>query len=169
MTRSIVATAIVTLLIIAVQLSILSTLRVAGTVVMIVWLWPLALGLAGAVSLSLWAALACGVLFDTHAATHFGLSALVALALAYVASRLGKEGVGDIDSAAWWVTPAIAGVAGLAAPLTYVIGGVVWLDFSLWHDSVGPMMLVNALAFVVLARPFVRVARWSSGTQRVRR
>ena len=77
----------------------------AGVVVMLVWLWPLAMGLAGLTALSLLGALVAGVFFDTHAMTPFGLTALVAILLAYGASRLGREGVGDLDSAAWWVTP----------------------------------------------------------------
>ena len=53
-----------------------------------------------------------GVFFDTHATTPFGLTAMVGVVLAYGASRLGKEGVGDLDSAAWWVTPILAAARG---------------------------------------------------------
>jgi cell shape-determining protein MreD len=96
---------IVTLFVVALQLSVFSSWRFAGVVVMLVWLWPLAVGMAGLTALSLWCALVAGIFFDTHTTTPFGLTALVALALAYGASRLGREGVGDLDSAAWWVTP----------------------------------------------------------------
>ena len=169
MTRSVVPVTFVTLFLVALQLSVFSSLRFAGVVVMIVWLWPLCLGLVGRTGLGLWSALVAGVFFDTHSVTPFGLTALVALILAYGASRLGKEGVGDLESAAWWVTPVLAGVGGLFAPALYVAAGVFALDFSLWRNSVAPMMLVNAVAFVVLARPVTRLARWSSGLGRSRR
>ena len=126
---------------------------------MIVWLWPLAMGLAGLTVLSLWCALVAGVFFDTHASTPFGLTAVVALLLAYGASRLGREGVGDLDSAAWWVTPILAAGAGAAAPVIYTVGGVGVLNFSLWHGSLVNSMVVNAVAFFVLARPVSRLAR----------
>jgi cell shape-determining protein MreD len=159
---------LVTLLIVALQLSVFSSLRVSGVVIMIVWLWPLAMGLAGLTSLALWSAVVAGVFFDTHAVTPFGLTAIVALALAYGASRLGKEGVGDLDSAAWWVTPLIAAAAGFVAPAIFVGASFFTLNFSLWRDSLLTAMIVNAVAFFILARPMTHLARWvgSSGGSR---
>jgi hypothetical protein len=150
---------VVTLLVVAVQLTVLSSLRIEGVVVMLVWLWPLAMGLTGFTSLALVCAVISGVFFDTHTTTPFGLTALVALVIAYAASRLGREGVGDLDSAAWWVTPVLAGVGGFFAPLLYVVSGAFALDFNLWRGSVLDMMFVNAVAFFVLARPVTRLAR----------
>ena len=164
MNRALAPVTVVTLFIVGVQLSIFSSLRFAGVVVMLVWLWPLVVGLAGLTTVALWSAAIAGVFFDTHATTPFGLTAAVGVILAYAASRLGKEGVGDLDSAAWWVTPALAGLAGLLAPLLYVIGGVVALSFSLWRSSLPEMMVVNAAAFAVLARPLARVAQVVGGT-----
>jgi cell shape-determining protein MreD len=162
--RLLVPVTLVTLLIVAIQLSVFSSLRVSGVVIMIVWLWPLAMGLAGLTSLALWSAVVAGVFFDTHAVTPFGLTAIVALALAYGASRLGKEGVGDLDSAAWWVTPLIAAAAGFVAPALFVGASFFTLDFSLWRDSLLPAMIVNAVAFFILARPMTRLARWVGNT-----
>jgi cell shape-determining protein MreD len=166
--RLLVPVTLVTLLIVAIQLSVFSSLRVSGVVIMIVWLWPLAMGLAGLTSLALWSAVVAGVFFDTHAVTPFGLTAIVALALAYGASRLGKEGVGDLDSAAWWVTPLIAAAAGFVAPALFVGASFFTLNFSLWRDSLLTAMIVNAVAFFVLARPMTRLARWvgNTGTRR---
>ncbi len=147
-----------TLGIVGVQLTVFTQWRFDGAVVMLVWLWPLAVGLTGLTSLALVVGIVTGLLFDAQSATPFGLSALVAVALAFVASRLGKEGVGDLDSAAIWVTPGIAAVGGLLAPALYVASGVFALNFSLWHGSVINSMLVNAVAFAVLARPVTRFA-----------
>lgn len=169
MRRLLVPVTLVTLLIVAIQLSVFSSLRVSGVVIMIVWLWPLAMGLAGLTSLALWSALVAGVFFDTHAVTPFGLTAIVALALAYGASRLGKEGVGDLDSAAWWVTPLIAAAAGFVAPAIFVGASFFTLNFSLWRDSLLTAMIVNAVAFFILARPMTRLARWVGSTGGSRR
>jgi cell shape-determining protein MreD len=158
--RALIPVTVVTLFIVALQLSILSPLRFAGVVVMLVWLWPFALGLGGFTMLSVWSAVVAGVFFDTHAVTPFGLTAVVGVLLAYGASRLGKEGVGDLDSAAWWVTPALSAGAGFAAPLMYVIGGFVTFHFSMWRAGTLASMVVNALAFLILARPVARIARF---------
>lgn len=147
-----------TLVVVGVQFAVFTQWRFAGVVVMLVWLWPVAVGLTGLTSLALFAGALAGVLFDAQSATPFGLSALVGLILAYGASRLGKEGVGDLDSAALWVTPLLAAAAGFVAPLLFVIGGVFALNFSLWRGSLVNSMLVNAAAYFVLARPVTRVA-----------
>lgn len=158
--RALLPATIATLFVVAIQLSIFSGLRFAGVVVMLVWLWPLAMGLAGLTALSMWCAVVAGVFFDTHATTPFGLTAIVALLLAYGASRLGREGVGDLDSAAWWVTPLLAAGAGFVAPALFVGTSFITLNFSLWRDSLLAAMVVNAIAFFLLARPVTRLARW---------
>ncbi|MDH2903950.1 MAG: hypothetical protein PXZ08_08380 [Actinomycetota bacterium] len=161
---------LVTLMVVGVQFAVFTQWRFAGAVIMLVWLWPVALGLTGLTSLAVFAGLLAGLLFDAQSATPFGLSAVVGVFLAYGASRLGKEGVGDLDSAALWVTPAIAAAAGFLAPLLFVIGGAFVLNFSLWRGSLLDSMLVNTVAFLLLARPMTRVAlAVSSSAIRARR
>lgn len=169
MRRALVPLALVSLLGVAVQITIFSTLRFGGVVVMLVWLWPFCVGLAGFTSLALVAAVITGFFFDTHGTTPFGLSVAVALVLAYGASRLGREGVGDLDSAAWWVTPALGALAGFAAPALFVFFGFFALDFNLWRGSLVSAMVVNAVAFCILARPVTRVARAIGGLEVARR
>jgi hypothetical protein len=128
------------------------------------------MGLAGFTSLALYVALVGGVLVDTHATTPFGLTAIVGLLLAYSSSLLGREGVGDLDSAAYWVTPVLAAVGGFFAPLVYTFGGVFAFNFELWRGSLVAMMVVNAVAFLLLARLVTRLARGvASVGERVRR
>jgi cell shape-determining protein MreD len=159
-TRALIPVTVVTMFLVGVQLSVFSSLRIADVVFMLVWLWPFTLGLAGFTTLSIWAALVGGVFFDTHASTPFGLTAMVGVLLAFGASRLGKEGVGDLDSAAWWVTPVLAAAAGAAAPIIYTLGGAGVLNFTLWRGSLVNMVVVNACAFLILARPVARLARY---------
>ena len=159
MRRALIPVALVTLTIVGLQLAVFSALRFDGVVVMLVWLWPFAVGLTGVTSLAVWGALLSGLFFDTHSASPFGLTIVVAVTLAYIASRLGREGVGDLDSAAWWVTPVLAGVAGLLAPAFYVALGYGELNFGLWRGSLLASMEVNAVAFFLLARPSARLAR----------
>ena len=159
MSRALVPALVMTLFLVGVQLAILTNLRVAGVVVMAVWLWPLAVGLSGSRGLALFVAGVGGLCVDAHAITPFGLSAVVGGVVAWVAARLGREGVGDLDSAAWWVTPILGAVVGLATPALYVILGGVLLNFTLWRGSVLSAMWVNAVAFALFARPLAYVAR----------
>ena len=127
---------------------------------MLVWLWPLALSLTGSTVFAVAAGFVAGVLFDAHTATPFALSGVVGAALAGLISLLAREGVGDLDAAAWWVAPLISAVGGFLAPVIYVVGGSLVGQTSLWRASLFSMMLVNALAFFLFARPLARVARW---------
>jgi hypothetical protein len=168
--RTLLPATIVTLFVVAIQLEILSSLRVAGTVIMLVWLWPVAMGLAGFTGLAIYVAVLGGVLVDTHATTPFDLTAIVGVLAAYGASLLGREGVGDLDSAAYWVTPVLAALAGFTAPVLYTIGGFFVFNFELWRGSLVDMMVVNAVAFLLFARLVTRLARGvASVGERVRR
>jgi rod shape-determining protein MreD len=157
-TRARILIILATLAVVGVQVAVMTQWRFDGVVVMLVWLWPLSVGLTGVTSLAILSAILSGALFDAYSATPFGLSAIVALVVAFVASRMGKEGVGDLDSAAFWVTPALAGVGGFFAPLIFVMSGVFALNFSLWRGSLVNSMVINALAFIILARPMTRLA-----------
>jgi rod shape-determining protein MreD len=151
--------AVVSVLITGLQLAVFSSWRFAGVVVMLVWLWPVCLGLAGSGPQAITGGAVSGFLFDAHAQTHFGLTAVVGASIGYAVSRLGREGVGDLDSAALWVAPIIGAAAGFVTPVLYVVGGVVFLDFDLWRGSLLAMMVVNATAFFLLVRPLTRLAR----------
>ena len=159
MTRALVPVTLVTLVVVGVQLAIFSTLRIEGVVVMLVWLWPAVMGLMGFTSIAVVVGIEAGLFFDTHSAAPFGLTIVVGVALAWLASRLGREGVGDLDSAAWWVTPVLGAVAGALAPFLYVGLGYLELNGSLWRGSVLSSAEVNAIAFFLLARPVARLAR----------
>jgi hypothetical protein len=155
-----VALAVTTLILVAAQIAVFSPLRIAGVVVMIVWLWPLALSLTGSTIFAVIAGFIAGVLFDAHTQTPFALSGVVGALVAGLISFLAREGVGDLDAAAWWVPPIIGAVGGFLAPLIYVIGGAMVGQTSLWRASLLTMMLINAAAFFVLVRPLARAARW---------
>ena len=169
MNRATVAAFVATCALVAVQLDIVSPWRISGVVIMLVWLWPVAFGVAGATGPAVATGILAGLLFDARTVTPYGLTALVGALLGLAAARLGREGVGDLDGAAWWMAPLIALVAGFVAPLIFATGGFVTGQSDLWRGNLGTMMVVNAAAFFVLARPLARVARvicdlggWSS-------
>jgi hypothetical protein len=158
-TRALVIAAVASVLLVSVQISIVSPLRIEGVVVMLVWLWPLALALTGSTAVAVAAGAFTGLLFDAHTFTPFGLSAIVGALLAWGISALAREGIADLDAAAWWMPPALFGAAGLLAPALFVGLAALTGHSDVWRDSLFAMMVVNALAFVVLARPVSRVAK----------
>ena len=169
MSRLLAVLVVITGLLVAVQLDVLSHVRIFGVVVMVVWLWPFCLGLLGAGPAALITGAVAGLCFDAHAATAFGLNAAVGAALAAIAVRLGRNSVGDVDGAAWWTAPALAAATGLLAPLLFVGAGAFTLDFSLWRGSLLTTMAVNAVVFALVARPLLIGTRVITGLAPSRR
>lgn len=156
MRRGWVLVAVISVVLVAIQVSWVSPLRIEGAVVMAVWLWPLLVGLVASTPLAIGAGAIAGLLFDARVATPFGLAAIVGAALGAAISLLAKEGIGDLDGAAWWVPPALIGLGGLVAPALFAGLAAVVGHASLWRNSLGAAMVVNAVAFAVLARPLGR-------------
>ena len=169
MSRLLVALVVATGFLVAVQVDVLAHIRVFGVVIMLVWLWPLCLGLLGAGQGAVIAGVVGGLCFDAHAATTFGINGVVSGVIAATAVRLERNGIGDVDGAAWWTAPALASVTGLVAPLLLVVVAALTLDFSLWRGSLLMTMVVNAVAFAVVARPLVVGARALTGLSPARR
>ncbi len=167
--RALLALSILGLFLVAIQLDILAGLRVAGVVVMVIWLWPFCIAIVGQAAAAVASGVVLGLLFDAHTSTPYGLTAIVGGLIALGSIRLAREGVGDLEGAAWWMTPLLAAVVGFFAPLLFVLTGIFALDFSLWHGSLVASMLVNAVFFALLARPVARLVTFTSGTSRRRR
>jgi cell shape-determining protein MreD len=154
------------LFLVALQLDVFSGLRFFGVVVMLVWLWPFCLAVVGLGAPALVWGGVVGLLFDAGATTPFGLTVVVNLVIAFGVSRLANEGVGDLDSSAWWMTPLMAAVVGCGAPLLAAVLATATLNTALWHGSLLATMLVNAVAFAVLARPVARLVQRFVGVGR---
>lgn len=149
--------------VVALQTAIVSSYRIAGIAVMIVWLWPLCVGLVGNTPSGIVAGATSGLLFDTHVATPFGLFTVTGALIGYAAGLLGREDLGDLRGAAWWMPLLIGGSCGLITPLVFVILGFCFGDIQLWRGDVGATMVVNAFAFGLLLRPAVRMVRIAVG------
>lgn len=156
--------ALASIVIVAMQTTIVSPYRIAGIVIMLVWLWPLCAGLLGDQRSGVVAGVISGLLFDAHVATPFGLFAVVGALVGYAAGTLGREDLGDLRGSVWWMPLAIGGGFGLATPLVLVIVGFFFGDIQLWRGDVGATMVVNALVFSLLLRPGVALARVMVGS-----
>lgn len=159
MSRAVVLAGAASVLIVAVQVALISPLRIAGVVVMLVWLWPLALGLVGSTPVAVVAGFVAGLLFDAQSPTPFGAGALVGAALGGLVSILAREGVGDLDGSNWLVPVVLVGLGGLVAPLLYVAAAALLGQPRLYQASLLATMVVNAVAFAILARPAARLVQ----------
>ena len=151
--------AIASIVIVSVQTTIVSPYRIAGIAIMLVWLWPLCVGLLGDQRSGVVAGVISGLLFDAHVATPFGLFAVVGGVVGYVAVLLGREDLGDLRGAVWWMPLAIGGGFGLATPIVLVVIGFFFGGTQLWRGDVGATMVINALAFGIFLRPAVAASR----------
>ena len=151
--------AIASIVIVSLQITIVSPYRIAGIAIMLVWLWPLSVGLLGDQRSGVAAGIASGLLFDAHVATPFGLFAIVGAAVGYVAGLLGQEDLGDLRGAVWWMPLAIGGGFGFVTPVVLVVVGFFFGGTQLWRGDLGATMVVNALAFGFTLRPVVAVSR----------
>ncbi len=148
---------LVAVVLVALQVVAISDWRIGGAVIVVPWMWAFALGLTGQRLLAILGGVVAGVLFDAYLATPFGASAVLGALVGLAASALGREGVGDLDSAAWWVTPGLGLMTGLFAPLVFVVAAAVEGSTHLYQNGLVPSMIVNALGFAVLARPLTRL------------
>jgi hypothetical protein len=147
----------------AVQLSVLSPLRVAHVTIMIVWVWALALG----ISINRWFAAGGGALagfiLDAQSATPLFTFAVTGALVGYACGRLGEEGIGDLDGAAWWSGPIVGSLGIVVTVLTSMLVAIVAGDATFWRGNAGASMVVNMLAAAISVRPLGRFARWSVG------
>ncbi|CAB4867803.1 unannotated protein [freshwater metagenome] len=152
--RVIVSSIIIT----ALQVAVLSNLRLGGVVIMAIWLWTLVVGLLGGTPPAMVAGATTGALFDAHVSTPFGLFIAIGLLGGYVAGQLGREGIGDFKAAAWWMPSAIGLAVGFVTPLVLTAAAALTGNLQFWRGDLGATMVVNALVFAVAIRGTAIVA-----------
>ena len=146
--RVIVSSIVIT----AIQVSVLTNLRIGGVVIMGIWLWTLVVGLLGGTPPAMVAGATTGALFDAHVSTPFGLFIAVGLLVGYVAGQLGREGIGDFKAAAWWMPSAIGLAVGFITPVVLTIAATLTGNLQFWRGDLGSTMVVNAIFFAIAIR-----------------
>ena len=136
----------------ALQVAVLSNLRIGGVVIMGIWLWTLVVGLLGGTPPAMVAGATTGALFDAHVSTPFGLFIAIGLLVGYVSGQMGREGIGDFKAAAWWMPSAIGLAVGFVTPLALMIAAALTGNLQFWRGDLGATMVVNAIVFAVVIR-----------------
>lgn len=155
--RSVLRVALVILIVLMVQQTVMIALRVGGAHPDLLWLLPITAALAdgpetGAI-VGFWA----GIAFDLVLPTPFGLSALVGTILGYSVGALTTA----VDPRATWLKPVAALAGSVAADMLFaVLGAILGQEQMVQIDFVA-LFLVVGLSSVVLVLPVSRLMRWA--------
>jgi rod shape-determining protein MreD len=148
---------IVMVVVLAVQNTLLDSVRVGGAHPDAMLLLPMAAGYVAGPDRGAGFGFASGLLADLFLPTTFGLSALVGCLLGY-GTGLATRG---LVRSSWWL-PLIAAAGATAAGLSaYAILGAVLGDPGILKADLVPALVVATPAAVVLATPVVRMVAWA--------
>jgi rod shape-determining protein MreD len=139
--------------VVVVQLTCADKLSLAGVHPELVWVLPVAAGLAAGATTGMAAGFVGGAVADLFLPAPFGLTALVAVFAGYATGRLGEEGVGDLGGAAWGVAPALGVATGLVAPLVYAVLAAIGGHRSYLSINLLVVSGLDAVACGLLVRP----------------
>lgn len=163
--RSMVRVALVIVVVLMVQQTVMVALRVGGVHPDLVWLLPISAALldgpeTGAI-VGFWA----GLSFDLVLPTPFGLSALVGCLLGYVTGSL----TAPVDPRAAWLKPVAALAGSVAADMLFAVLGAIFGQEQMVQIDFLSLFLVVGISSVVLILPVNRLMRWALAGESNRR
>jgi rod shape-determining protein MreD len=148
---------IVMCVVVAVQNTLLDSIRVAGAHPDAMLLLPVAAGYVAGPDRGAAFGFVAGLLADLFLPTTFGLSALVGCLVGY-GTGLAVRG---LVRSSWWLPPLVAAGATAVGLSMYAILGAVLGDPGALRTDLAPALVVAAPAAVVLATPVVRMVGWA--------
>ena len=108
-----------------------------------------------------------GFMLDAQSSTPLLTFAVTGALVGYICGRLGEEGIGDLDGAAWWSGPIVGSLGIVISVLAAMCVATVFGDGTFWRGNAGASMVVNMLLAALLVRPLGRFARWAIGDDMV--
>jgi rod shape-determining protein MreD len=148
---------VVALGVVVLQLTIADELTIHGVHPELIWVLPVAAGLAAGAMPGMAAGFVGGVVADLFLPTPFGLTALVGVVLGYAMGRLGEEGIGDLGGSAWWVAPGLGLACGFAAPVLYALCGAAIGHRAYVSSTLLIVAALDAVTCALLVRPTMRL------------
>lgn len=147
---------IVVFIVLAIQETLLDSVRVAGAHPDLMLLLPVCAGYVGGPERGAWFGFASGLVADLFLPTTFGLSALVGCLLGYA---VGLVTVGLVRSS-WWLPPVVAAGATAAGMVVYAILGALLGEPQQLTTYLAPAVAVAVPSAAVLAIPLLRFVSW---------
>ncbi len=163
--RSVLRVALVILIVLMVQQTVMLALRVDGAHPDLLWLLPITAALldgpeTGAI-VGFWA----GLSFDLVLPTPFGLSALVGCLLGYAVGSLTTAA----DPRAAWLKPVAAVAGSIAADMLFAVLGAILGQSQMVQVNFVALVLVVGVSSLVLVLPVNRIMRWALAGESNRR
>lgn len=163
--RATLRVALVTLLLLLVQSTVILSIRISGAHPDILWLLPITAALltgpeTGAV-VGFWSGLA----FDLVLPTPFGLGALVGCILGYSVGAASAA----VDKRAVWLKPVAAVVGSVAADMLFSVLGAIFGQQQMAQVNFLALFVIVAASSALLVLPVSRLMRWAllaEGTRR---
>jgi rod shape-determining protein MreD len=163
--RATLRLALVVLLLLLLQSTVMLSIRFHGIHPDIVWLLPITAALLAGPETGAIVGFWSGLAFDLVLPTPFGLSALVGCIIGYSVGMAA----GAVDRRASWLTPVAALFGSAAADMLFaVLGGILGQRQMVQIDFIG-LGLVVAVSSAIVVVPVNRSMRWAlfpEGTRR---
>ncbi|MGA2037434.1 MAG: hypothetical protein ABSH04_07625 [Acidimicrobiales bacterium] len=156
-TAAVARSTIVVFVLLAVQLTLLDSVRVAGAHPDVMLLIPVAAGYLGGPERGAAFGFAGGLVADLFLPTTFGLSALVGCLLGY---GVGLATAGLVRSS-WWLPPVVAATATATGMVAFAILGALLGEPEQLTIFLAPALSVAVPAAAILAIPVLRFAAWA--------
>src|SRR4051795_4050033 len=148
---------LVTVVVLAIQLSLFTDMRPFDAVADIMLLLVLASGMVAGPRDGALCGFFIGVLYDLMLRTPFGLSALAYALIGYAAGYLQAV----VSSAPWWIGMLIMGAASAVSVAIYAIIGTVFGLRDAVNFHLVTTMVVVGVVNLLLALPALWVQRWA--------
>jgi rod shape-determining protein MreD len=164
-TRATLRVALVALVLLLAQSTVILSIRVGGMHPDILWLLPITAALldgpeTGAV-VGFWSGLA----FDLVLPTPFGLSALVGCLLGFA---IGVA-TAAVDPRAVWLRPVAAVIGSVAADMVFAVLGAIFGQQQMVQIDFTSLFVVVAASSAILVLPVSRLMRWALARDSSRR
>jgi rod shape-determining protein MreD len=163
--RATLRVALVTLLLLLVQSTVILSIRFQGVHPDILWLLPITAALMDGPETGAIVGFWSGLAFDVVLPTPFGLSALVGCLLGF---SMGVA-TAAVDRRAVWLRPTAAVIGCVAADMLFAVLGAIFGQQQMVQIDFFTLFLVVAVSSALLVLPVNRLMRWALGADGDRR
>jgi rod shape-determining protein MreD len=163
--RATLRVALVTLLLLLVQSTVILSIRIGGTHPDILWLLPITAALLAGPETGAIVGFWSGLAFDLVLPTPFGLGALVGCILGYSVGAATAA----VDKRAVWLKPVAAVVGSVAADMLFSVLGAIFGQQQMVQVNFLALFVIVAASSAILVLPVNRLVRWAllaEGTRR---
>jgi rod shape-determining protein MreD len=163
--RSVLRVALVALLLLLVQSTVILSIRIGGVHPDLLWLLPITAALLAGPETGALVGFWSGLAFDLVLPTPFGLGALVGCMLGYAVGVTTAA----VDSRAVWLKPVAALIGSVAADMLFAVLGAIFGEQQMVQVDFFSLFVVVAASSVLLVLPVNRLMRWALVTEGNRR